>query len=129
IRGVNHFPEDIESSVGNSHEAYAAMAGAAFAVQAALSEEVVVVQEIARSVKDRAGQNAAAEAAFERVTRDHGLRLLDFVLVRPGAVPRTSSGKVRRQRCREIYQMCKFERLNDPGDLPWLGINRELRGQ
>jgi acyl-CoA synthetase (AMP-forming)/AMP-acid ligase II len=129
IRGTNHAPEDIEASVASSHQGYAAMAGAAFAVQTAQSEEVVVVHEIARSVKDRAGQNAAVEAAFERVVGDHGLRLLDFVLVRPGAVPRTSSGKVQRQRCREIYQMRKFERLNDPLDLPWLGINREIRGQ
>jgi acyl-CoA synthetase (AMP-forming)/AMP-acid ligase II len=129
IRGANHAPEDIEASVGRSHEVYAATAGAAFAIQTARSEEVVVVQEIVRSVKDRAGQKAAVEAAFARVVRDHGLRLHDLVLVKPGAVPRTSSGKVQRQRCREIYQMSKFERLNDPLDLPCLGINRKIRGQ
>jgi fatty acid CoA ligase FadD32 len=37
------------------------------------------------------------------VTRGHELRLHDFLLVEPGTVPRTSSGKVARQACRRAY--------------------------
>jgi acyl-CoA synthetase (AMP-forming)/AMP-acid ligase II len=33
----------------------------------------------------------------------HGLAVKDFVLLPPGGVPRTSSGKVARSGCRERY--------------------------
>jgi acyl-CoA synthetase (AMP-forming)/AMP-acid ligase II len=124
IRGSKHAPEDIEATVAGSHEVYATQAGAAFAIQNAQEEQVVIVQEIARWARDRDQQNAAVEVAFEHVAREHGLRLFDCVLVWPGAIPRTSSGKVQRHRCREIYQLKGFQRLNNPPDLHWLGVNR-----
>ena len=33
-----------------------------------------------------------------------GLRLAQLILIRPGSIPRTSSGKRRRFQCRELYQ-------------------------
>ena len=129
IRGSKHAPEDIEATVADSHPIYATQAGAAFALQIAREEQVVVVQEIARWAKDRDQQQVATEVAFKHVARDHGLRLFDFVLVWPGAVPRTSSGKVQRHRCREMYQSQEFERLNVLPELNWPGRNRETRSQ
>jgi acyl-CoA synthetase (AMP-forming)/AMP-acid ligase II len=123
IRGKNHAPEDIEATVAQSHEAYAAMRGAAFVVDAHGQERLVVVQEIARSIHDPVERQAAAAAAFEQITRRHGLLLHDFVLVGPGSIPRTSSGKVRRRHCREMYEANRFERLTtDLSEL--LGMNR-----
>ena len=67
------------------------------------------------------------EAIFEQVSRHHGLRLYDLVLVTVGAIPRTSSGKVRRGQCRELYIAGLLNRQNDPGDLRFLGLNVEAR--
>lgn len=126
VRGINHAPEDLEATIAASHPAFAASAGAVFRVEVVGEEEVVAVQEITRSVKDEDGLNAAVAAAFAYVTRERGLRLYDFVLVRAGTIPRTSSGKVRRGRCREIYKANEFERLNAASDLRPLRVNAAL---
>jgi acyl-CoA synthetase (AMP-forming)/AMP-acid ligase II len=125
IRGSNHAAEDIEATVAFSHSGFASLPGAAFSIEVAGDEQLVVVQEIARSAGDDE-RSAAAEAAFQNVTREHGLRLHDLLLLRPGAVPRTLNGKVQRRRCRELYQAGGFDGLSMPADLRWLGRNRAL---
>jgi acyl-CoA synthetase (AMP-forming)/AMP-acid ligase II len=125
IRGSNHAAEDIEATVAASHSGFAGLSGAAFATDVAGDEQLVVVQEMARTAGDDE-RSAAAQAAFTSVTREHGLRLHDLVLLRPGAIPRTLNGKVQRQRCRTMYQAGEFERLDSGSRLPWLGINRDL---
>jgi len=124
IRGVNHAAEDIEATVAASHRAFAEHQGAAFGVEIAGDEHLIVVQEIA-SFADEAVQNAAAELAFESITRAHGIRLYDLVLVRAHALPRTLNGKKQRQRCRDLYQAGGFQRLNARESLRWLGTNLE----
>jgi acyl-CoA synthetase (AMP-forming)/AMP-acid ligase II len=124
IRGSNHAAEDIEATVAASHSGFIGLPGAAFATEAAGEEQVVVVQEIARSAGDDE-RGAAAEAAFQNVTREHGLRLHELLLLRPGAVPRTLNGKVQRHRCRELYQAGGFDESSSAG-LRWLGRNRGL---
>jgi fatty acid CoA ligase FadD28 len=42
----------------------------------------------------------------------HGLRVADLVVVSPGSIPITTSGKVRRQTCVEQYQQDQFARLD-----------------
>ena len=39
----------------------------------------------------------------EAVARDHGLRLHDVLLIPAGTTPKTSSGKIRRRKCMNIY--------------------------
>ncbi len=122
VRGTNHAPEDIESTVASCSSRVAGVAQAAFGIERLGREEVVVVQEA------RAGLSGDETAAvFEEVARHHGLRLYDFVSVPVGGIPRTSSGKVRRARCRELYEAGLLDRQNDPGDLRFLGLNLEAR--
>ena len=122
VRGTNHAPEDIESTVASCSGAFAGAAQAAFGMERFGREEVVVVKEV------RAGLSGDETAAvFEQVARYHGLRLYDFVLVPVGGIPRTSSGKVRRARCRELYAAGLLDRQNDPEDLRFLGLNLEAR--
>jgi acyl-CoA synthetase (AMP-forming)/AMP-acid ligase II len=44
-----------------------------------------------------------ASAVRRAIAAEHELELADVVLVQPGRLPRTSSGKVRRGACREAY--------------------------
>ena len=46
------------------------------------------------------------------ISKSHGLRVADLVLVPPGSIPITTSGKIRRSSCVEIYQQDKFNRLD-----------------
>jgi fatty acid CoA ligase FadD28 len=42
----------------------------------------------------------------------HGLSIADLVLVPPGSIPITTSGKVRRASCVEHYRLGQFDRLD-----------------
>jgi long chain fatty acid CoA FadD26 len=101
VDGRNHYPQDIEQSVQSAHTGLAHLA--AFSVERGAAEEVVVVAEHTHQVAGAIDAAAAERAARESVAAAHGLRLAEFVLVEPGAIPRTSSGKVSRNLCRQRY--------------------------
>jgi amino acid adenylation domain-containing protein len=107
VRGRNHHPQDLELTAERSHPALRPGCGAAFALDPAESgdegaERVVVVQEIERAAAAEAAAGAL-EALRRAVAEEHELSVHEVVLVRPGGVPKTSSGKVQRRRCRELY--------------------------
>jgi acyl-CoA synthetase (AMP-forming)/AMP-acid ligase II len=122
VRGTNHTPADIESTVAACFGSFAGAAQAAFSIDRSGREEVVVVQEVRAELS-----GDETETVFERVSQRHGLRLYDLVLVPVGVIPRTSSGKVRRGQCRALYVAGLLNRQNDPGDLRFLGLNVEAR--
>ncbi len=101
IRGLNHYPQDIELTVGRSHPQLGASGCAAFSVEARGEERLVVVQEI----RPRAGMNMTemTEAIRQSVAEVHELQIYAVVLVKPGGVPKTSSGKVQRRACRKSF--------------------------
>jgi long chain fatty acid CoA FadD26 len=67
-------------------------------------ERVVVVAEHARSISlAEIDLPALVRAVRADVSARNGLRLADVVLVPPGTVPRTSSGKVARALTRQRY--------------------------
>ncbi|HWS53533.1 MAG TPA: condensation domain-containing protein, partial [Pyrinomonadaceae bacterium] len=101
IRGRNHYPQDIEQTVERSHPALRPHAGAAFLVESADEEQLVVVQELER--RRHAEPRAVIEAVRLAVADAHGVQPHAVVLVGPGAVPKTSSGKIRRKACRAKY--------------------------
>ncbi|MEE8584226.1 MAG: amino acid adenylation domain-containing protein, partial [Acidobacteriota bacterium] len=103
LRGRNLYPQDIERTVERSHPALQPGAAAAFSVEAEDEERLVVVQELQRSGR-RADQDEVRQAMRQAVAEEYEVQLHDAVLVLPGRVPRTSSGKVRRQACREEYR-------------------------
>jgi long chain fatty acid CoA FadD26 len=46
------------------------------------------------------------------ISRSHSLRVADLVLVSPGSIPITTSGKIRRSACVERYRSDGFKRLD-----------------
>jgi len=46
------------------------------------------------------------------ISNSHGLGVADLVLVAPGSIPITTSGKVRRSSCVDLYQRDQFTRLD-----------------
>ncbi|MDA3648375.1 fatty acyl-AMP ligase [Saccharopolyspora indica] len=102
IRGRNHYPHDIEHTVQSAHPALQPTAGAAFAVPGSGGEKLVVVQEVRR---DRLGEDAAEVAASVRqaIVREHELSPGEVVLVLPGQLQKTSSGKIMRSAAKQRY--------------------------
>ncbi len=100
VDGRNHYPQDIEQTV-EDHPAVRPHSAAAFAIDSGDGEAAVVVLERAKDTDvDVPAATAALRAA---VSAGHGLRLHDVVFLAPGEVPRTSSGKISRARCRKTY--------------------------
>ncbi|GAA3809398.1 fatty acyl-AMP ligase [Sphaerisporangium flaviroseum] len=102
VDGRNHYPQDIEVTVQEADAAIRRDHVAAFAIGGEDTERLVVVAERSRRAGGRDPDEVAA-GVRAAVTRGHELRLHDFLLVEPGTVPRTSSGKVARQACRQAY--------------------------
>ena len=46
------------------------------------------------------------------ISKSHGLRAADLVLVPPGSIPITTSGKIRRSTCAERYRRDEFTRVD-----------------
>lgn len=97
VRGANHHATDIEA-VGLHAAGRAGRAAAAFLVETRNRPHAVLVLEHAGRV-----QQADAARVAAAVLTGTGLRLDRTLLVRPGTIPRTSSGKVRRPACRDDY--------------------------
>ena len=100
LRGRNLYPQDVERTVEASHRSMRQGCGAAFAVDLGGAERLVVVQEVDRHAKNL---GEIADAARTAVAAEHEAQLYDLLLVREGAVPKTSSGKVQRSACRAAY--------------------------
>ncbi|MGE5291801.1 MAG: fatty acyl-AMP ligase [Micromonosporaceae bacterium] len=104
VDGRNHYPQDVEVTAQNAHPVIRRDRVAAFAVPGSDFDRVVVVAERARQVgPGEVNRAEVARAVRGAVSAHHDLRLHDFLLVEPGAVPRTSSGKIARSASRERY--------------------------
>lgn len=102
IHGVNYYPQDIELSCERAHSALRSNSGAAFSVERDGAEQLVVVYEQDRAVKDP-DINQIAMAVRHAVSEEHELQVYDFMLVRPGTISKTSSGKIQRHACKADY--------------------------
>ncbi len=102
IRGSNHYPQDIELTAEQSHSSLRPGAGAAFSVEIAGEERLVVVQEVDRHFRQLDLADVAATIR-QAIAREHQLQAHAVVLLRPGAIPKTSSGKIQRRACRSRF--------------------------
>jgi fatty acid CoA ligase FadD21 len=112
IRGRNHYPEDIEATV----QEITGGRVAAISVPVKSTETLVTVIEL----KKRGDSDEEAMRWLSGVKSDvtsaisnaHGLNVEDLVLVSPGSIPTTTSGKIRRAACVEQYRQDQFIRLD-----------------
>ena len=105
IRGVNHYPQDIEYTVQACHPALRPHGGAAFAAADALGvERLVIVQEVERTFRNQIDPDALAGKIRDAVVREHDVAPHQIVLLRPGALPKTTSGKIQRSVSRQLWR-------------------------
>jgi acyl-CoA synthetase (AMP-forming)/AMP-acid ligase II len=107
VAGQNHYPQDIELTAGESHPGLRRDRCVAFSVDDGTSERVIIVAEVDRRALNRAGgrERDVRPEVIDAITRDvaavHGIRVDEVALVR--RVPLTSSGKLRRGECRDLF--------------------------
>jgi acyl-CoA synthetase (AMP-forming)/AMP-acid ligase II len=115
VRGINHYPQDIERTVQAAHPAFRANGGAAFAATDERGEEtLVIVQEIERTERNRIDAAEMKGLIRENVTDQHELFARHIVLIRPGTLPKTTSGKIQRSLARRLWLERRLEDLG-PG--------------
>ena len=103
IKGQNHYPQDVEQTVAQCHPAFRPEGSAAFVVDARGEERLVVLQEVERSAIATLDGTAALDAIAEAVMIHHDLPLYAALLLKPGSLPKTSSGKIQRHHCRSQF--------------------------
>jgi acyl-CoA synthetase (AMP-forming)/AMP-acid ligase II len=101
VWGQNHFAEDIEQTVEACDEALKSHGGAAFSVDDGQRERVIVVHEVVRP------RRVDLQQIISKIARDvaveHHVPIDAIVLIKAGSLPKTTSGKVQRSKCRELY--------------------------
>ena len=99
VGGRNVFPEDVERAVA-SIEGVRPGNVIAFGVDGSNGRESLVV--VAETKAE--DHEAVRRLVRERVVDTVGIPARDVVLVQPGTLPKTSSGKLQRSLCRDRYQ-------------------------
>ena len=112
VYGRNHSPDDIEATI----QEVTAGRCAAIAVPDKGMEKLVAIIELKKrgdsddEVAERLRQVKSEVRAA--ISQAHGLTVADLVLVAPGSIPITTSGKIRRAQCVEFYGQDAFARLD-----------------
>jgi natural product biosynthesis luciferase-like monooxygenase protein len=103
IRGRNHYPQDLEWTAAHSHPHVQREGAVAFSIEIGGEEQLVIVQEVERSQLRKLKEDDVLSAITEAIIRQHELQPYAVVLIKPGSLPRTSSGKVQRSLCRSQF--------------------------
>lgn len=105
IRGVNHYPNDIELTVQDTNAGLLRGRGAVFSIapESGAAEQLVVVQEVDPSRVSGEQADEVMQAIRTAVTTNHSVRTNAVVLVQPLQLPTTSSGKIQRSACKQQY--------------------------
>ncbi len=112
VYGRNHSPDDIEATIQEISRSRCA----AIAVPDGHTEKLVVIIEVRKRADPSDGIGEQLSAVKREVTsaifNTHSLGVADLVLVSPGSIPITTSGKVRRAECVAQYRQGEFARLD-----------------
>jgi acyl-CoA synthetase (AMP-forming)/AMP-acid ligase II len=112
IRGQNHYPQDIELTVERCHAAFRQNGCAVFSVEVEGEERLVVALELEREGRALDLEELAG-LVRQTVAEVHEIGVHDMVWLKPGGIPRTSSGKIQRHGCRRAYLDGFRGRLSD----------------
>jgi acyl-CoA synthetase (AMP-forming)/AMP-acid ligase II len=118
IRGQNYYPQDIEQTIEKSDQALRPGCSAAFTIEIKGTERLIVVQEVERSYLRKLNMKEIVGNFREAVTAEHGLQVYATVLVKPGSIPKTSSGKIQRYACRTKFLNGSLDVVEDWSENP-----------
>lgn len=109
IAGRNYYPQDIERSVESSHPDLRVGHGAAFAITHNRQDCLVVLHEAA--LGRRPDWKQVIGLIQKNIVQTHGLSAYAILILKPGTIPKTSSGKIMRRACSELFLEQKLQSL------------------
>lgn len=136
INGRNHYPQDIEWTVEQSHPLIRPSCAAGFSVDVGGEERLVVIAEVERyywkrrpkvvesqNGKPKESPSLSGEASLttkdmiqsirRAISQHHDLQVYTTLLLKPGTIPKTSSGKIQRHACRAGFLAGTLEVVED----------------
>ena len=115
IKGRNHYPQDIERTVEASSDFIRPSGTASFTVFAKEEEKLVILSEIERNYWNSRNQENnkpdLKQLIRRQIAQNHDLQTHQILLLKPGSVPKTSSGKIQRSLCRHNFLAGDFQSL------------------
>ena len=101
VYGKNYYPLDLETIANTAHKNLENENSAAFSIDFSQNEEAILVQEISENMADQADE--IIKLIRQAITEQRGLDLYSVVLVKQGTIPKTISGKIQRNLCKQWY--------------------------
>src|SRR5258707_5561535 len=102
IRGRNHYPQDIELTVEQSHPVLRSGCSAVSSIDIQEEERLVVVQEVKRHYQE-VDLERSIEAIRQAVVHEHEVTPYAIALIRHGSILKTSSGKIQHYACKAAF--------------------------
>ena len=118
IKGRNHYPQDIERTVEESNSFIRPSCVASFSVDIQGEEKLIVLAEVERrywsnnrstlksngnSTSENMNVQELIHSIRREVSKHHDLQVHSTLLLKPGSLPKTSSGKIQRHVCRAEF--------------------------
>ncbi|MFD8913584.1 fatty acyl-AMP ligase [Streptomyces sp. NPDC059575] len=117
-KGRNHYPQDIELSAEHSVSGLRPNCAAAFSCDDGTHERLVVVVEADGRVLNSLGAEALHRHVRDAVREAHRITPDEVLVVRRGALSKTSSGKVQRRACKRRYENGELRAVTAPAATP-----------
>ncbi|ELS02022.1 acyl-CoA synthetase (AMP-forming)/AMP-acid ligase II [Xenococcus sp. PCC 7305] len=124
IKGRNHYPQDIERTVEACNQFIRPSSVASFAIAENEEDQLVVLAEVDRHYwhgqrnSDQSPEEKAAAKAEKvqqlvqiirsAISKHHDLQTHSVLILKSGAIPKTSSGKIQRHICRDRFLRNEF---------------------
>ena len=103
LRGLNHYPQDLEWTVERAHPALRVANNAAFSIVVEGEERLCIAQELERVPESDEEFDQILAAMRESLGDQHGVTLYGVALIPAGSILKTTSGKIQRSACREAF--------------------------
>jgi acyl-CoA synthetase (AMP-forming)/AMP-acid ligase II len=113
LAGRNHYPQDIEQTAEKAHPVLQSASCAAFSVDIDGEEKLIVLAELDRAKMKHVESDEVRRSIRRAVAEHHDVRVQEIFLLPPGTIPKTTSGKIRRQACRTSFLTGSLQELHE----------------
>ncbi len=111
LHGVNYIPSDIEYSIEKECSLIRPNCSAAFSINVENDEKLAIAVELKRGSTQFLDIKALAANMRTIVTENHELQLHTIYFLQQGKIPKTTSGKIQRQLCKDMLLTESLESL------------------
>lgn len=105
IRGQNYDPVDLEKAACSSEKSLNRDAAVAFTVEGNSTESLFLALEVKRSFWRKLNHEQIAESVRARLAREFDLNVSGILLIKPYGIPKTTSGKLQRFKCKALFEV------------------------